>query len=306
MRASLESKASNSGPNPAHVCCAAELLELVTLSNGNNDHIVFDQVWGHGNSNDETNRFTAVGGAALPSSHVSLIDSFFTDFHCVATIGACTDAKVIGMGASGSTSVGTSDYALKIVNNFLEASGENVIFGGSPANGTPLDIEMRNNYFFKPLTWDLASTTYNGGICNSTPTCDPPYVKNLFEVKSANYILLEGNFLQNNWEGYSQEGEAFPVTPVTQFGGCPNCQTTNLIYRYNYVTTVAEGYQIANIDGSVDGVFAYAGNNYSFHDQIFDDMTDPATCGPYSPSTCAANNNLLGLGAWTRVANVVK
>ena len=113
--------------------------------------------------------------------------------------------------------------------------------------------------------------------------------------------IARGNFLQNNWEGDSQEGEAFPVTPVTQFGGCPNCQTTNLIYRYNYVTTVAEGYQIANIDGSVDGVFAYAGNNYSFHDQIFDDMTDPATCGPYSPSTCVANNNLLGLGAWTRV-----
>ena len=45
---------------------------------------------------------------------------------------------------------------LKIVNNYLEASGENFMTGGADpaiANLVPSDIEIRRNHFFKPLSW---------------------------------------------------------------------------------------------------------------------------------------------------------
>ena len=39
----------------------------------------------------------------------------------------------------------------KIVNNFLEASGENILLGGGAATVTPADIEIRHNHMFRGL-----------------------------------------------------------------------------------------------------------------------------------------------------------
>lgn len=44
---------------------------------------------------------------------------------------------------------------IKIVNNFLEAAGENVMFGGADPripDAVVSDIEIRQNHFFKPLS----------------------------------------------------------------------------------------------------------------------------------------------------------
>ena len=41
----------------------------------------------------------------------------------------------------------------KIINNFMEAGAETILFGGGPAKFAPTDIEIRRNHMFKPLTW---------------------------------------------------------------------------------------------------------------------------------------------------------
>src|SRR5437868_5918156 len=84
---------------------------------GTVDHIVYDRVWMHGTPQDETKRGIYLGG----SSYVAVVDSFFTDFHCTAFTGTCTDAESI-LGGLGDLPMGP----YKIVNNFLEASGENI------------------------------------------------------------------------------------------------------------------------------------------------------------------------------------
>ena len=38
-------------------------------------------------------------------------------------------------------------------NNFLEASGEAILFGGGAATVTPTDITVTNNHFWKPWQW---------------------------------------------------------------------------------------------------------------------------------------------------------
>ena len=48
---------------------------------------------------------------------------------------------------------------LSIINNYLEAAGENLMFGGSPSaipNLVPTGIEIRRNYLYKPLRWKQA------------------------------------------------------------------------------------------------------------------------------------------------------
>lgn len=89
---------------------------------------------------------------------------------------------------------------------YLEAAGENVMFGGSPAaipNLVPTDIIIRHNYFFKPLTWYVNDPSY-AGIRWS--------VKNLFELKNARNVVIEGNIFENNWAD-AQAGRAIVFTP---------------------------------------------------------------------------------------------
>ena len=114
-------------------------------SNDPADHIILDRDWVHGTAQDETARGFFMSGIIF----AAVIDSYFSDFHCTAVIGACTDAQAIA-GGTGKLSQGIWD----IENNFLEAAAENILFGGVLANSaTPTDITIRHNHLFKPMTW---------------------------------------------------------------------------------------------------------------------------------------------------------
>src|SRR5678815_5808268 len=81
----------------------------------------------------------------------------------------------------------------KIVNNYLEAACEVVLFGGVDSKGStfvPADAEVRNNYLTKQLSWRLGHPTY-AGIHWS--------VKNIFELKSVQRAWIDSNIFENNW-----------------------------------------------------------------------------------------------------------
>jgi len=272
--------------DPTTVLGDEPVYGIALMSAGNINHIVFDQTWGHGNSNNETEYFTNLGlGASGPTTHISFIDGFYSDFHCVSVIGQCAQAYAVAYGESNA-----QDGPFKFVDNFLEAAAENLFSGGGTATNTPADIEVRGNHLFKPLTWNPSSPTYNGGVCNTAvpPVCSPFIVENLLENKNVNREFIEGNVLQNNWAGFSQVGEAITLTPKNSFGDCPSCSTTNVIIRYNKIIDAAQTYQIANaLDDT--GHFPYAGGFYSLHDNLFDDIGDSLTCGSYTPTQCVNN-----------------
>jgi hypothetical protein len=154
----------------------------------------------------------------------------------------------------------------KIVNNFLESSGENILFGGGPATYTPADIEIRGNHIFKPLTWKQGAPGFIGGTSGK-----PFIVKNLFELKNAQRVLFEGNILENSWGGFSQTGFAILLTPKNQNNRCSVCKVTDVVIRLNYISHVGSGMQIASIlaGGIAQGS---GGERYSIHDNIFDDI----------------------------------
>jgi len=243
---------------------------LVSLTKGMTaDHLVFDRMWIHGTATDETTKGIQLGG----SRYVAVVDSYINDMHCTAVTGACTDSQAVG-GGIGSNPMGP----WKIVNNFLEAAGENILFGGSSATQTPQDIEVRYNHMFKPLTWLKGQPGFVSGKGGS-----PFIVKNLFELKNAQRVLFEGNIMENTWGGFSQVGFGILLTPKNQTNGvsnlCPLCQVTDVTIRYSKVSHVGAGMQIGNGLSGTGGA-PLAGQRYSIHDIIIDDINSTLFMGP--------------------------
>jgi hypothetical protein len=231
----------------------------------NADHIIVDRSWLHGTQHDDTQNGVLLTGL----NYVAVVDSYFSDFHCTAITGACTDAHAIG-GGNGDH----QDGPFKISNNFLEASGEAVMFGGGAATTTPADIEISHNHFFKPWQWMKGHSGYVTGLGG-----EPFIVKNHLELKNATRVLIENNLMENNWGGFSQTGYAILLNPKNQHASnnrnmCPICQVTDVTVRYTLILHAGAGIQLAtSISGDgTNGAPAYLGTRWSIHDIVMDDI----------------------------------
>ena len=239
------------------------LVGMVNGATGTADHIILDRVWLHGSLQDDTMSAFNVNRM----SYAALIDSYTTDLHCTSVSGACTDAHVFAGGTSS-----TPDAVYKVTGNFLEASTENVLFGGGGATTTPTDIEIRRNHFFKPMTWMKGQPGFAGGLNGN-----PFMVKNHLEFKNAARVLVEGNIFENSWGGFSQVGYSILLTPKNQAGVngqslCPNCAVRDITIRYNTISHVGAGISIADATNSYNAPALY-GERYSIHDLTIDDIS---------------------------------
>jgi len=247
---------------------SAVIYNLIGTDKGTADHLIFDRMWIHGTLQNET-----VRGVML--SHVryaAVVDSYLSDFHCVAKSGGCVDSQAIAGGA-GDDPMGP----FKIVNNFLEAAGECIIFGGGAATTTPSDIEIRHNHLYKPMFWMKGQPGFVGGVDGN-----PFIVKNLFELKNAQRVLFEGNVLENTWGGFSQAGFAIVLGPKNQAKAgtnvCPACQVLDITIRNVKISHVGGGLQVANGLSDNKGA-AKDGGRYSIHDIVVDDIQSEAYNG---------------------------
>ena len=224
------------------------------------DHVIFDRNWVHPANGAEVGH----GVGMVHGSHtIAVINSYISGLNCIARTGKCTDATGVG-GGGGDQPIST----LKIYNNFIEAAGENVLFGGSAATIVPTDIEIRRNHLFRPMLWKEGEPGY-------TPTAsgNPYIVKNNFELKSAVRLLFEANLLENSWGGFSQTGFSILLTPKNQSNKCPVCRVNDITVRFNRIRNVAGVLQIANALSKLGGSPA-DGGRYSIHDLFADDLHD--------------------------------
>src|SRR3954469_8341516 len=236
------------------------------------NHIIVDRDWVHGTAQDETTRGLYLSGV----TYAAVVDSYFNDFHCAAGIGACTDSQAIA-GGLGHLPQGT----WKIENNFLEAAAENILFGGGVGTTVPTDIEIRRNHIFKPLTWMAGQPGFVGAanpdptkcVKLNTPGFCPFVVKNLFELKNAQRLLLEANVLEHTWPGFTQHGVAIVLTALSQGGttGNPNATVADITIRYNHISHAASGVVMgeANYGSGPPKLEA----RISIHDDLFDDLS---------------------------------
>jgi hypothetical protein len=221
-------------------------------------HVVIDRSWIHPGEGAEVGKGV---GMVQGAHHIAVINSYLSGMNCVARSGKCTDASAVG-GGNGDIPTGT----FKIVNSFLEASGENVFFGGSGATVNPTDIEIRRNHLFKPMTWKEGEPGYA-----PAPSGNPYIVKNHMELKNAQRLLFEGNLLQNSWGGFSQTGHSICLNPRNQANKCPKCRVLDITIRFNRIRNVAGVFSISN-SLSKTGGDAADGGRYSIHDVIADNL----------------------------------
>ena len=160
-------------------------------------------------------------GVALNSGAASITGSYISDIKAVGQ-----DSQAIaGWNGPG---------PYRIENNYLEAAGENFILGGSdPAiHGLVTeDVVFRNNHLAKPVSWRLEKWQ----------------VKNLFELKNARRVLVEGNLMEHVWRE-AQDGYAILLTPRNQDGNAPWVTVQDVTIRNNIVRHAGGGIQITGQD----------------------------------------------------------
>ncbi len=110
----------------------------------------------------------------------------------------------------------------KIINNYLEAGAENIMFGGSDPsikNLVPTDIEIRNNLMSKPPEW-------RGKVG----------IKCALELKNARNVRIIGNILENSFDEM-----AVRITIRNQNGTAPWSVIEDVLFENNIVRNSGGG-----------------------------------------------------------------
>ncbi len=174
--------------------------------------LVLDRCYVH--ANPATNVFR---GVLLNSMRSAVVDSHISDIH----VAGHDSQAILGYNGPG---------PFKIVNNYLEAAGENIMFGGGDPRIpglVPSDIEIRRNHLVKPFAWGQGTAAGRWTI------------KNLLELKNAQRGVIEGNILENMWaEG--QGTAAIVLTPRSD-GAAPWSVVQDVMIRNNIVRNAWSG-----------------------------------------------------------------
>jgi len=182
------------------------------------DNLILDRCYLHGN----THSLNSCHGLGLHCSNGVAVDCYISGIH--ETGGG--DCQAIYGGN------GPGPYYAK--NCYLEASCENVLFGGSDpfiTNLVPSDITIEACHFYKPAAWN--------GVWQ---------VKNILEFKNARRVLVKHNVFENCWVD-AQDGTALLVTPVNQNRNAPWCTVQDVTYDTNRVINVARAMTFASNPG---------------------------------------------------------
>jgi hypothetical protein len=203
--------------------------------------IVIDRCYLHGNDAGNYRR-----GVALNGIRLSVVDSYFENFH---------DANSDSQAIAGWNGPGP----FKIVNNFLEAASENIMFGGSDpsiAQLVPSDIEIRGNLSTKRLSWRASGMA----------------VKNAFELKNARRVLVEGNVFEHVWSS-GQDGTAIVLKSANQEGACTWCVTEFVTFRNNIVRGASHGVLINAAEAGARGLpLPQRANHIRIQNVLFTDI----------------------------------
>jgi len=198
---------------------------LVALGDGSNKQntlskvpsdLVIERSYVHGQPTTKTSRCIA-----LNSARTAIMDSYVHECH----LKGFDSQAILGWNGPG---------PFKIHNNTLAGAGENILFGGadpSIPNLIPSDIEITRNYIVTPVAWKGVWTK-----------------KNLFELKSAKRVLLQGNVFDGSWVD-GQTGFAVVLKVSNQSGGCTWCETTDVTFRQNIFRNIGAGFSIQGLQG---------------------------------------------------------
>ncbi len=212
--------------------------QLTTFAN---DFIV-DQCYIHGDANAGGKR-----GIALNGINIIVQNSYFSNFKS-----HFQDAQAIcGWYGPG---------PFQIVNNYLEGD-QGIMFGGAApklAGTVPSNIQIKHNYIRHPLSWQHVWP-----------------VKNLLELKNAEYVTISDNILENNWvSAQSGYGVLFTVR-TCEAGNYSWAEVDHVTFTYNLIRNSVQGVNILGTDNvrqKCGGGVAGLTSNIVIRNNLFEQM----------------------------------
>ena len=114
--------------------------------------------------------------------------------------------------------------------------------GGEPLikDLEPTDNEVRGNLMVKPLRWKKNEPGYEG---------TPWTVKNIFELKNARRVVVEGNVMEHSWEE-AQSGFAVLFTVRNQDGKAPWAVVEDVRFVNNIIRHSGSGLSLMGHDNN--------------------------------------------------------
>jgi hypothetical protein len=195
-------------------------VEVAADTNGNFPrNVTFDQLLIRGNQSTGGHRGVGMNGVSVTVSN-SWIDRMWE-------VGRDSQA----------VAAWDTPGPLTIVNNYLEASGENFLLGGAvPYCGcVPTDVVFARNTVRKDPAWRTMT--------------EQPQVKNLFEIKYGRRVVASDNTFDYNWL-QAQTGWSILLTAKGVVGTAWTV-VEDVTFTRNIVRHVASGLNIAAVDGPV-------------------------------------------------------
>lgn len=190
-------------------------------------HFIWDRCYIHGDSVLGSRR-----GILMDCREVIVKNSYFSNFKLNPSDPSDTQA-IYGNDCSGNWLV---------ENNYLEATGENMMISGRGQHtlksavagvGTmPSNIIVRGNHMRKPLEWRDANLT----------------IKNLFEIKAGEDILVEGNVFENAWvsaQMFAINIKVDSTNPAVSLSP----RTQNITIRNNIIKNAEGGFSVQRPSG---------------------------------------------------------
>src|SRR5580700_9750613 len=190
---STSTQGCNVNSSPPMNCYSGELIYAASVPGRPLvDSITVDRCYVHGSPTQDVREAITANG-----SNFAVIDSYISDIHQ-----STNDSQAV--------LAYYSPGPIKIVNNFLSATGEDVMFGGAGGLSNPWvpsDVEIRGNHFFKDPAWAAPGVTL--------PPNNKWAVKNNLEFKSARRVLVDSNLIENVWPS-AQMGFSLNAHPANQ------------------------------------------------------------------------------------------
>jgi hypothetical protein len=241
-------------------------------------YVIFDRIYVHGLSTANTTR-----GIYMDFQSVGIVDSYCDEIHYNGSDSQCF-LSTNGPGP------------FLIQNNFIQAESENIMFGGSDpsiANLIPSDITIVGNLIQKNTSWRGEAAPTNWG----------DDVKNLFELKNAQRVLLDGNVLQYTWA--AAQDEVMILRSVNQGGTCTWCFVGDVTVTHNLIQHAISGIILDPCAGPISTNVCVPTGRIAIENNVLSDIDSTGLWGGSPCPSCSTWGNLFTLDADNGADNVI-
>ena len=181
--------------------------------------------------------------------------------------------KVAARMPSGQGTTATSTPSLEVSATLAAGGTGSITLSWTPVAGaTDYLVYGRGsgaeNMYWKTTNPFLAETGA-AGTSGTPPSVTKWAVKNLFELKNAEDVVVEGNVFENLWIA-AQPGFPIVFTPRNQGGTAPWVVVQRITFTNNLVRHTAGGVNVLGTDNLAPSQMT---NHITVQDNIFDDMT---------------------------------